>query len=200
MAPSFVRFGSFEYFYWTQQNDELKRLADYVIDRHYDGVRHAEQPYLAFLEQVARRTARLVARSGAVFLLQRAQHDKCRSGITIDYGPFAFVDAFDAAHICNHSDEHGRYAYNMQPQIAHWNLYALGQALMPLTEDMDGTKAAIDVFVGEYSAAVEAVFRAKLGLASSLPEDETLINRLIDLLHATHRLDDFWRRSLDARH
>lgn len=197
MAPSFVRFGSFEYFYWTQQNDELKRLADYVIDRHYDEVRHAEQPYLAFLEQVARRTARLVAQWQGVGFCHGVLNSDNMSilGITIDYGPFAFVDAFDAAHICNHSDEQGRYAYNMQPQIAHWNLYALGQALTPLTDDLDRTKAAIDIFVGEYSAAADRVFRAKLGLASEQPGDEALINRLIDLLHANHTdWTIFWRR------
>jgi len=197
MAPSFVRFGSFEYFYWTQQNDELKRLADYVIDRHYEGVRQAEQPYLAFLEQVARRTARLVAQWQGVGFCHGVLNSDNMSilGITIDYGPFAFVDAFDAAHICNHSDEQGRYAYNMQPQIAHWNLYALGQALTPLTDDLDRTKGAIDVFIGEYSAAADRVFRAKLGLASEQPGDEALINRLIDLLHANHTdWTIFWRR------
>ena len=69
-------------------------------------------------------------------------------GITIDYGPFGFMDSFDGGYICNHSDVNGRYAYNMQPQIAHWNLYALGQALVALTEDVDATKAAIDYLFG----------------------------------------------------
>jgi uncharacterized protein YdiU (UPF0061 family) len=197
MSPSFVRFGSFEYFYWTRQNDELKQLADYVIDRHYADLRQAEHPYLSLLEEVARRTARLVAQWQGVGFCHGVLNTDNMSilGITIDYGPFAFVDAFDAAHICNHSDELGRYAYNMQPQIAHWNLYALGQALMPLTDDLDRTKAAIDAFVGEYSAAVDAVFRAKLGLTSVQPADEALINRLIDLLHANHTdWTIFWRR------
>ena len=92
-------------------------------------------------------------------------------GLTIDYGPYGFLDGFDADHICNHSDEHGRYAYNMQPQIGHWNLYALGQALVPLTDDLDATKAAIDVYLDEYAQAIDAVFRAKLGLVTEQPED-----------------------------
>ncbi len=80
-------------------------------------------------------------------------------GITIDYGPFGFMDAFDGGYICNHSDVNGRYAYNMQPQIAHWNLYALGQALVALTDDVDATKSAVDSYLVEYAQAIDAVFR-----------------------------------------
>ena len=157
MAPSFVRFGSFEYFYWTEQHDALRQLADYVIERFYPESRAAPQPYLHFLEQVARRTARLFAQWQGVGFCHGVLNTDNMSilGLTIDYGPFGFMDAFDAGYVCNHSDSHGRYAYNMQPQIAHWNLYALGQALVPLTEDLDATKAAIDAFVDEYSRAID---------------------------------------------
>jgi uncharacterized protein YdiU (UPF0061 family) len=116
-------------------------------------------------------------------------------GLTIDYGPFGFMDAFDAGYVCNHSDSHGRYAYNMQPQIAHWNLYALGQALVPLTDDLDATKGAIDAFVEEYSRAIDDVFRAKLGLSTRQADDEALVSGLIDLLNASHAdWPRFWRR------
>ena len=115
-------------------------------------------------------------------------------GVTIDYGPFGFMDAFDGGYICNHSDVNGRYAYNMQPQIAHWNLYALGQALVALTDDVDATKAAIDSYLAEYSQAIDAVFRAKLGLATTQPDDESLIKGVMDLLQATHAdWTIFWR-------
>jgi uncharacterized protein YdiU (UPF0061 family) len=197
LSPTFIRFGSFEYFYWIERHDALKRLADHVIERHYPELRAAAEPYLALLEKVARRTARLVAQWQGVGFCHGVLNTDNMSilGITIDYGPFAFIDAFDAAHICNHSDEHGRYAYNMQPQIAHWNLYALGQALVPLTDDLDRTKAAIDVFVDEYGRAVDAVFRAKLGLATALDTDAELVQRLMDLLHANHTdWTIFWRR------
>jgi serine/tyrosine/threonine adenylyltransferase len=193
MSPTFVRFGSFEYFYWTQQHDLLRQLADYVIERHYPECRDAARPYLALLEQVARRTARLVAQWQGVGFAHGVLNTDNMSilGITIDYGPFGFVDQFDAGYICNHSDEQGRYAYNMQPQIAHWNLYALGQALIALTEDIEATKAAIDTYSGEYARAVEAVFHAKLGLADAArrrrspdePGDRTAT-------HRRHRLDD----------
>jgi uncharacterized protein YdiU (UPF0061 family) len=202
IAPSFVRFGSFEYFYWTQQHEALKQLADYVIDRHYPASRAAPQPYLDFLEQVARRTARLFARWQGVGFCHGVLNTDNMSilGLTIDFGPFGFMDAFDAGYVCNHSDSHGRYAYNMQPQIAHWNLYALGQALVPLTEDLDATKAAIDSFVGEYAHAIDAEFQAKLGLATRQDGDEALVNEAIELLNA-NRTDwtRFWRRLSQLR-
>jgi serine/tyrosine/threonine adenylyltransferase len=196
MSPSFIRFGSLEYFYWTQQYDALRQLTDYVIERFYPECRDAEQPYLALLEQVARRTARLVAQWQGVGFCHGVLNTDNMSilGITIDYGPFGFMDSFDAGYICNHSDVNGRYAYNMQPQIAHWNLYALGQALVALTEDVDATKAAIDSYLDEYSSAIDAVFRAKLGLATARPDDESLINEVINLLQTTHvDWTIFWR-------
>jgi serine/tyrosine/threonine adenylyltransferase len=202
MAPSFVRFGSFEYFYWTQQHDALRQLADYVIDRHYPESRRASQPYLHLLEQVARRTARLFAQWQGVGFCHGVLNTDNMSilGLTIDYGPFGFMDAFDAGYVCNHSDSHGRYAYNMQPQIAHWNLYALGQALVPLTEDLDATKAAIDTFVDEYAEAIDGVFRAKLGLTTRRADDEALVNSLIELLNANHTdWTRFWRRLSQLR-
>jgi uncharacterized protein YdiU (UPF0061 family) len=115
-------------------------------------------------------------------------------GLTIDYGPFGFMDGFDAAHICNHSDDQGRYAYHMQPQIAHWNLCCLGQALIACIDDVEATQAAIDVFKDEFTAAMDDIFHAKLGLATRQPGDDALIDRLIELLHAG-RTDwtRFWR-------
>jgi uncharacterized protein YdiU (UPF0061 family) len=202
MSPSFVRFGSFEYFYWTQQHDALKQLADYVIDRFYPESREAPQPYLHFLEQVARRTARLFAQWQGVGFCHGVLNTDNMSilGLTIDYGPFGFMESFDTGYVCNHSDSHGRYAYNMQPQIAHWNLYALGQALVPLTEDLDATKAAIDTFVDEYTQAIDAVFRAKLGLRTGQADDEALVNTLIELLNANHTdWPRFWRRLSQLR-
>ena len=164
LAPTFIRFGSFEYFYWTQQHDALKQLADFVIDRYYPECRAAPQPYLAWLEEVSRRTARLVAQWQGVGFCHGVLNTDNMSilGLTIDYGPYGFIDAFDAGHVCNHSDEHGRYAYDMQPQIGHWNLYALGQALVPLTDDLDATKATIGTYLDSTRARSTACFRAEL--------------------------------------
>ena len=197
LAPSFVRFGSFEFFYWTGQHDALRLLADFIIDRFYPEARAAPQPYLAFLEAVARRTARLVAQWQGVGFCHGVLNTDNMSilGLTIDYGPYGFIDAFHAGHVCNHSDEQGRYAYSMQPEIGHWNLYALGQALIPLVDDVDAAKAAIDTYLDEYSRAIEDVFHAKLGLLTRQQGDGPLIDDLIGLLDS-NRTDwtRFWRR------
>ncbi len=199
MAPSFVRFGSFEFFYWRQQHEALRQLADYVIDTFFPRCRDAgagPAPYLMLLREVARRTARLIAQWQAVGFCHGVMNSDNMSilGQTIDYGPFGFIDAFAAGHICNHSDEHGRYAYNQQPAVAHWNLYCLGQALVPLTADVEDTQAAIEVFKDEYASSIADIMRSKLGLATIDDEDNTLIARILALLDA-NRTDWtlFWR-------
>lgn len=199
MAPSFVRFGSFEFFFWRGENEALKQLADYVIDAFFPHCRDAgtgPAPYLALLREVARRTARLVAQWQGVGFCHGVMNSDNMSilGLTIDYGPFGFIDAFDAGHVCNHSDEHGRYAYSQQPAVAHWNLYCLGQAMIPLTLDIEATRAALDTYQDEYAQVVDEVMRAKLGLATAEPGDEALIEQLIGVLHA-NRADWtlFWR-------
>lgn len=199
MAPSFVRFGSFEFFFWRGEHEALGQLADYVIDSFYPQCRASGDgpaPYLALLREVARRTARLIARWQGVGFCHGVMNSDNMSvlGLTIDYGPFGFIDAFDAGHVCNHSDEHGRYAYNQQPAVAHWNLYCLGQALIPLTQDVEATQAVLETYKDDYAQAIDEVMRAKLGMVASEPGDEALIERLVGLLHA-NRVDWtlFWR-------
>ncbi len=199
MAPSFVRFGSFEYFYWRGEHEILRQLADYVLDTFYPSCRDAGDgpaPYLAMLGEVARRTARLIAQWQGVGFCHGVMNTDNMSilGLTIDYGPFGFIDGFDAGHICNHSDDSGRYAYDRQPAVAHWNLYCLGQALLPLTGDVESTQGALEAFTDEYGSAIGATMRAKLGLATVDAGDDALIERLMELLHA-HRVDwtIFWR-------
>ncbi len=199
MAPSFVRFGSFEYFYWRGEHEALKQLADYVIESFFPHCREAGDgaaPYLALLREVARRTARLIAQWQGVGFCHGVMNSDNMSilGLTIDYGPFGFIDGFDAGHVCNHSDEQGRYAYSQQPAVAHWNLYCLGQALVPLTGDVEATQAALETYTEAYGQAIAEVMHAKLGLAATEPGDDALIDRLIGLLH-DNRADWtlFWR-------
>jgi uncharacterized protein YdiU (UPF0061 family) len=200
MAPSFVRFGSFEFFYWRNMHDELRVLADYVIDSFYPACREAgdgPRPYLALLEAVSRRTARLLAQWQGVGFCHGVMNTDNMSilGLTIDYGPFGFVDGFDANHICNHSDDHGRYAYAQQPMVAHWNLYCLGQALVPLTQEVEATQAALESFKDEFAQAITAQFNGKLGLATTQDGDTALAERLLALLDS-QRTDwtIFWRK------
>jgi uncharacterized protein YdiU (UPF0061 family) len=199
MAPSFVRFGNFEFFYWRGEIDALRRLADDTIDAFYPACgEEGDGParYLSLLGEVARRTARLIAQWQGVGFCHGVMNSDNMSilGLTIDYGPFGFLDGFDAGHVCNHSDETGRYAYNQQPAIAQWNLYCLGQALLPLIEDVEATQATLETFKGEYARAIEDVMHAKLGLATVEAADEPLIEHLMDVMQAS-RVDWtlFWR-------
>jgi uncharacterized protein YdiU (UPF0061 family) len=116
-------------------------------------------------------------------------------GLTIDYGPFQFLDAFDPDHICNHSDSQGRYAYKRQPNIAYWNLFCLGQALLPLIGEQELALAALESYKTVFPAELEGRMRAKLGLRQARPEDRALIDGILKLL-AQDRVDYtiFWRR------
>jgi len=197
VAPSFIRFGHFEHFSHSGQTGQLKTLADFAIDAFYPQCRHAPNPFAALLETVSERTAQMVARWQAVGFCHGVMNTDNMSilGLTIDYGPFQFLDGFDPDHICNHSDPQGRYAYNRQPGIAYWNLFALGQALLPLIGEPDDAMAALEPFKVLYPQAYDAQMRAKLGLPDARPGDRELIADLLKLL-ADGRVDYtiFWRR------
>jgi uncharacterized protein YdiU (UPF0061 family) len=105
-------------------------------------------------------------------------------GLTIDYGPFGFLDAFDPGHICNHSDHQGRYAYARQPQVAFWNLHALAQGLMPLIGDHDEALAALEPYKAVFPDALLWAMRAKLGLRGARDEDRALVDDLLRLMAA----------------
>jgi uncharacterized protein YdiU (UPF0061 family) len=188
LAPSFVRFGSFEHWYYNRNEDALKTLADYVIDTFYADLRSSTNPYQALLQEVTRRTAHMVAHWQAVGFMHGVMNTDNMSilGLTIDYGPFGFMEAFDANHICNHTDQQGRYSYSMQPQIAHWNCYALGQALLPLVGSVDDVQAALAVYKSEYETKLDDLLHAKLGLVTKQADDEKLIDAMFLLMQNSH--------------
>ena len=185
MAPSHVRFGSFELFASRRQHEHVRTLADHVIDQHYPQLREARDPYLALLREVIARTARLIAQWQAVGFCHGVMNTDNMSilGLTLDYGPYGFIEGFTWSHVCNHSDDSGRYAYNMQPGIAHWNLYCLAEALLPLI-DMDEAEAALHEFQPAFERSYLAHMRRKLGLATDQAQDAALIQDALDLLHA----------------
>ena len=152
MAPTFVRFGSFEHWRYRNKPDELRTLADYVVDTFYPALAAAPNRYLALLEEVTRRTARMIAHWQAVGFMHGVMNTDNMSilGITLDYGPFGFMEAFDVDHICNHTDQGGRYSYANQVPVGHWNCYALANALLPLIEDQEAAQAALDFYVDAY--------------------------------------------------
>jgi serine/tyrosine/threonine adenylyltransferase len=199
-APSFIRFGHFEHFSYNNQHAELKALSDYVIARYYPNCQQAANPYAALLEAVSERTAIMVAQWQAVGFCHGVMNTDNMSilGLTIDYGPFQFLDVFDPQHICNHSDTQGRYSYNRQPNIAYWNLFCLGQALLPLINsqgEQDQALAALEPYKTIFPEQYEMRMRHKLGLAHRADGDKTLIEGVLQLL-AKNKVDYtiFWSR------
>ncbi len=197
VAPSFIRFGHFEHFSHRRQHDQLRVLADYVIDRYYPACRDAASPYAALLAEVTRRTAAMVARWQAVGFMHGVMNTDNMSilGLTIDYGPYQFMDGYDPRHICNHSDHSGRYAYENQPEVAHWNLFALGQALLPLIGEVDVAMAALAPYRTLFADELAALHAAKLGQASATPQSQALVADWLALM-ASERTDYAiaWRR------
>ncbi len=185
VAPSFIRFGHFEHFSANGLTDELRRLADFVIDAFYPACRDGTgNPYARLLEAVSARTAELLAQWQAVGFCHGVMNTDNMSvlGLTIDYGPFQFMDAFNPAHICNHSDHGGRYAYHRQPNVAYWNLFCLGQALLPLMDDQQQALDALEPYKTLFPAALTRRMGAKLGLADTREGDAELTEELMQLM------------------
>jgi uncharacterized protein YdiU (UPF0061 family) len=201
LAPSFIRFGHFEHFCHNDLHAQLKQLADYVIDRYYPACRTSPQfqanAYANLLQAVTERTARMVAHWQAVGFCHGVMNTDNMSilGLTIDYGPFQFLDGFDPGHICNHSDHQGRYAFNKQPNVAYWNLYCLGQALLPLIGEQELAVTALETYKTAYTAAFDDCMSAKLGFPEVQTGQRELAEQILQLL-AAERVDYtiFWRR------
>jgi len=199
VAPGFVRFGSFEHWASRDRGDELRQLADYVIDTFRPECRAAANPYDALLRDVSRRTGELIAHWMAIGFMHGVMNTDNMSilGLTLDYGPFGFMEAFDAGHhICNHSDHRGRYTYRNQPHVAQWNLYCLADALHSLVGGALPAREAVDDTYGEaFETTFERLLRAKLGLRAGLPDDEAFIGETFAFLQQ-HRPDFtlFFRR------
>jgi uncharacterized protein YdiU (UPF0061 family) len=205
MAPSFVRFGSFEHWSSQRQFDHLRRLTDYIIDRFYPECRQGAvdhtEALLRLFEAVTHRTAQLIADWQAVGFCHGVMNTDNMSilGITLDYGPYGFMDAFQLGHICNHSDVEGRYAWDRQPSVALWNLYRLAESLHPLVADAEALRGILDKYEAVFTQAWYQRIAAKLGLENWRPSDKPLVDSLLALMHNNRA--DFtltFRRLADA--
>jgi len=187
MAPTHVRFGTFEIFYYRQQHEHLKVLADYVIGQFFAHLREVDDKYARFFTEVVERTAKLIAQWQAVGWAHGVMNTDNMSilGITLDYGPFGFMDDYDAGFICNHSDHNGRYAFNQQPYVGLWNLSCLAQAMLPLSEK-ESLKAGLDTYTPTFEREYLKLMRAKLGLQEERAGDDELIRDLLGLLQGSH--------------
>ena len=183
-AASHVRVGAFQYLAARQEVEGLGVLAQYVIERHYPELAGAEKPYRALLAGVVGRQARLVAQWMLLGFIHGVMNtdNMAVSGETIDYGPCAFMEAYEPGKVYSSIDQQGRYAYSNQPHAAHWNLTRLAEAMLPLlAEEEGGEEAAVTAaqevlgdFAREYEAARLAGMRRKLGLMTAQDGDEAL--------------------------
>ncbi|HCO44555.1 protein adenylyltransferase SelO [Immundisolibacter sp.] len=183
LAPSHVRFGSFEYFHYQGRDAQVRALADFVIDGHFPAFTGHQDRHARLLDAVVERTAHLVAAWQAQGFVHGVMNTDNMSilGLTLDYGPYGFLDHFEAVRVFNHTDRHGRYAYANQGRIALWNLHALAQALSSLI-DAPRREAALERFEPLFVGAYGALMRRKLGLRQPQAEDAELVDSLLHAL------------------
>jgi uncharacterized protein YdiU (UPF0061 family) len=189
VAASHVRVGTFEYFAARKDNEAVQRLADYVIDRHYPHVKDAQHPYCALFEAVRDAQASLVASWMHVGFIHGVMNtdNMAISGETIDYGPCAFMDAYDPATVFSSIDYYGRYAYGNQGAIAQWNLLRFGVTLLPLLDaDRETASALVQAMVESFPAGFNRAWlsgmRRKIGLLTDSDEDLVLIQDFLGLM------------------
>ena len=213
VAASHLRVGTFEFFAARGEVEKVKQLADYSIARHYPELRDSDSPYLGFLAAVSDAQAALIARWMQVGFVHGVMNtdNMTISGETIDYGPCAFIDAYEPDAVFSSIDTHGRYAYGKQPLIARWNLGRLAETLLPLI-DVDSNRAVqlagdvVNAFVDHYEAHWLDGMRVKLGLRSAEDGDFDLANGFLAALEgqngdytlALRRLSDAARGDDDA--
>jgi uncharacterized protein YdiU (UPF0061 family) len=183
LAPSHVRFGSFELFASRGQVDELRTLADYVIGNHFPDLVGHDDRYVRLYAEAVARTADLLARWQVVGFAHGVMNTDNMSvlGLTLDYGPFGFIEGFDPGHVCNHSDHTGRYAFDQQPGVAYWNLARLGEALTPLAP-AEALTEVLRTYPGRFNERLDELMLAKLGLARRLDGDTDLWLGALDVL------------------
>jgi len=189
VAKSHIRIGTFQFFAARQDVEALHLLVEHVLERHYPEALDADNRPLALLRSVISAQASLVARWQLLGFIHGVMNtdNMLLSGETIDYGPCAFMDEFDPGKVFSSIDHAGRYAYRNQPGIAHWNLAALAQALLPvLHTDQEKAVAlaqeAVDGFPGQFLEAHAAGMAAKLGLARLQDDDTSLVEDLLLLM------------------
>ncbi len=189
VAKSHIRIGTFQFFASRGDSEALNALCNHVIDRHFPDIRTSENPPLALLNAVGSAQAKLIASWQLLGFIHGVMNtdNVLLSGETIDYGPCAFMDAYDPGKVFSSIDQGGRYAYSNQPPIGHWNLACLAQALLPLissdqAEAVEMAQQAVNAFPAQYDQAFQQGMCKKLGLADSQPEDAALSADLFDTM------------------
>ena len=192
VAASYIRVGTFEYFAAREDSEALQHLLDYVIERHYLELRAAEEKPLALLRAVCNAQAKLVAQWSSLGFIHGVMNtdNTTLSGETIDYGPCAFMEAYDPNTVFSYIDEHGRYAYGNQGPIMQWNMACLAECLLPLMpEKRDEARAKTDGIIREFQSCFMQHWRAymckKIGIANPTEGDLEHVQKLLSLMQHT---------------
>jgi uncharacterized protein YdiU (UPF0061 family) len=189
VAQSHIRIGTLQFFAARQDQEALEILVKHVIERHYAEAGEVAHPVRAMLDAIVSRQAKLVAQWQLLGFIHGVMNtdNMLLSGETVDYGPCAFMDGYDPGMVFSSIDHGGRYAYQNQPHITHWNLSVLTQTLLPLLDDdqdkaLASGQAAINAFPELYQAAFRQGMKRKLGLSDNGNNDDGLIQDLMQLM------------------
>ncbi|WP_307068034.1 protein adenylyltransferase SelO [Alkalibacillus filiformis] len=189
VSESHLRVGTFQYARQWGKEEDLKELADYALERHFTGYENAENRYLFLLEEVVKRQAKVISDWQLVGFIHGVMNtdNMTISGETIDYGPCAFMNAYDLETVFSSIDEQGRYKYGNQPRIAMWNLARLAESLLPIMSDdpesmVEVAEKTVYQFIELYKEHWMEGMRSKLGLFNTEEDDETLIDELLTLM------------------
>ena len=189
IADTHIRFGSFEFFHYTGQPENVKRLLEFSIQNYYPDIAQESDRYQIFFQRTIQRTAKLIAKWQSVGFIHGVMNtdNMTITGATFDYGPYGFMDRFVANHTPNHSDTHGRYAYSQQSEIGFWNLNKLAETLIPLI-----SSETLEEEMRQYQPLFNRFYREemgeKLGLAILDSEFSQLVQKMFHLLQ-NHQLD-----------
>ena len=185
LAPSHVRFGHFEYFYYTKRPEQQKQLGEHVLAMHFPECLEQPEPYLAMFREIVERNAALIAKWQAYGFCHGVMNTDNMSilGITFDFGPFAFLDDFDAHFICNHSDDQGRYSFSNQVPVGQWNLSALAQALTPFIS-VEALRETLGLYLPLFQAHYLDLMRRRFGFTTAEEDDQQLLDQRLVVVFA----------------
>ena len=188
LSPTWVRFGTFEYFNAAGEFDRLKELADYVIEESFPHLRKDEDKYFKMYEQVVKNTAKTIAKWQAFGFNHGVMNTDNMSidGRTIDYGPFSFLDDYDRYFTCNKTDTAGRYSFASQPSVGEWNLSMLARALSPLVPYERTEELLEDVYRDVFEQEFSELMYAKMGLQEEDEDDAKLYSWMLGALANAH--------------
>ena len=181
LSPTWVRFGTFEYFNAKGEHEKIQKLADYVINESFSHLKNEEGMYLKMYAAIVKNSAITIAKWQSVGFNHGVMNTDNMSidGRTIDYGPFAFLDSYEKDYVCNHTDRDGRYSFSNQPSIAHWNLAQLAKALSSIINYHNSLEVLDEVFGSSYEREYSTIMYAKMGLESEDENDKELFTWML---------------------